>query len=362
MKVRLKNAQPNQQIKTRSSSQATGATFVDHVIELRRRALWVGLVFIIFSALAYNYNEILLKIIMAPLHGEKLIYLTPGGGFSFIFLVTIYAGLLVTIPVFVYHLHAFIKPALPTRARHSAAKIIMAATLLIIGGVSYGYFVAIPAALEFLTTFAGDAVTPNLTADSYLNFFLAYVAGLAFLSLLPLILMFVHWINPLKPGGLLKSERWVFLFAFVAAALITPTPDIVNQVMIALPVIGIYQLGVIAVIVASFKEKRIKRSLLAKQQREEERKLRHAPAIPVTVHSGFKPTAPVLSVSQAASLPQNPAHKPVRVMRSVDGFRSPQRDKMAPRTIVPPRKHALAYPARASLDGMMVRRTQISQN
>ena len=117
-----------------------------------------------------------------------------------------------------------------------------------IGGISYGYFIAVPAALHFLMEFAGDAVTPNLTAESYLSFFLAYTGGLALLSLLPLLLIFWHWISPLTPGGLLKSERWIVVFAFVAAALVTPTPDVVNQAMIAGPVIGLYQLGVFAVL------------------------------------------------------------------------------------------------------------------
>lgn len=198
---------------------------------------------------------------MAPLHGQKLSYLTPAGGFSFIFQISMYAGLFAALPLAVYHLHAFIKPALPAGARKSAAKVVLAASLLIAGGTAYGYFVAIPAALQFLTTFASDSVTPNLTADSYLSFFLAYVAGIAALSLLPLLLLFVHWINPLKPMGLLKSERWIIAGAFIVAAFITPTPDALNQTMIAAPIIAIYQLGVVAVLISISKRKRIEKRL-----------------------------------------------------------------------------------------------------
>jgi sec-independent protein translocase protein TatC len=356
MKARLKNQQPSQQIKNPSSEHSAGTTFSDHVVELRNRAMWVGLVFIICSALAYNYHEALLKVIMAPLDGSKLIYLTPGGGFSFIFLVSMYTGLLASIPLLIYHLHAFIKPALPSRARRSAVKIILSATALIISGVAYGYFIAIPAALHFLTTFAGDAVTPNLTADSYLNFFLAYVAGLAVLSLLPLLLMFVHWIRPLKPGGLIKSERWVILFAFVAAALITPTPDVVNQSMIALPVIGIYQLGVFAVLVATLKEKRRTRVLARRQEREEK-----SQQVPVTAPA----VVPIATQSQLSSVPQSPVLtgnvtmpsvplvSPTRTVRSVDGFRPQKQIRVAPRSAkIQPR----------SMDGMTLRRRQMPQN
>lgn len=359
MKAQLKSQKPSQQTKRHSTEQTANTTFLDHVVELRTRALWVGLFLIASSALTYSYHDVLLKVIMAPLHEEKLIYLTPGGGFSFIFLISLYAGLLATIPVFIYHLHAFIKPALPLRAQRSVLKIILASTLLISMGVAYGYFIAIPAALQFLTTFAGDAVTPNLTADSYLNFFLAYIGGLALLSLLPLILMFTHWIKPLKPGGLLKSERWVVLFAFIAAAIITPTPDIVNQAMIALPVIGIYQLGVVAVFVAILKEK--KRSKKLQQETAPQPAAAHiitpvpAAQTPIPIHPR---TSPVKASTSA--VPQ-----PARMPRTLDGFRkTPPKLVVAPRTTpAAPQGHPMTYPVRTrNLDGIMIRRTQITQN
>lgn len=219
--------------------------------------------------------------VMAPLHGQKLSYLTPAGGFSFIFQISMYAGLFAALPLAVYHLHAFIKPALPAGARKSAVKVVLAASLLIAGGTAYGYFVAIPAALQFLTTFASDSVTPNLTADSYLSFFLAYVAGIAALSLLPLLLLFVHWINPLKPMGLLKSERWIIAGAFIVAAFITPTPDALNQTMIAAPIIAIYQLGVVAVLISISKQKRaVKRLAKPEKHTEPEQTTQKRPTTP----------------------------------------------------------------------------------
>lgn len=366
MRVRQKNRQPNQLIKPRSLEQPSTTTFSDHVTELRRRGLWVGIFFIVFSAAAYSYHEVLLKIIMTPLKGEKLIYLTPGGGFSFIFLVSMYTGLLVTIPILIYHLHAFIKPALPLRARRSAFKIILATTLLVLGGVTYGYFIAIPAALQFLTTFAGDAVTPNLTADSYLNFFLAYIAGLAVLSLLPLILMFVHWIKPIKPSGLFKSERWVILFAFVSAALITPTPDIVNQAMIALPVIGIYQLGVISVVIATLNEKRNKKISLRKRASQEKIVVQEKYSnIPMATSTIPVQASEVVTKSATVSMNVAPAQAvqstPPRIIRSLDGFRSPQ-IHVAPRIPVHTQKRSVIYPTRTSIDGIMIRRSRMPQN
>jgi sec-independent protein translocase protein TatC len=252
-----KRVQPKQA--KNHNSLPSSLTFSDHIRELRRRVMWVALVFVIASALAYNYHDQLVDIVMAPLRGEKLVYLTPGGGFSFIFQITMYAGLIAAGPTFTYQLYRFLRPALPEHAKRSAFRIAMFATLLMIGGVSYGYFVAVPSALTFLSTFAGTDIIPNLTADSYLNFFLAYIGGLALLFQLPLLLIFWNWVKPMDPGGLLKSERFIILFAFIAAALITPTPDVVNQAMIAVPLIAIYQIGVVVVLISYFKTKRSKK-------------------------------------------------------------------------------------------------------
>jgi sec-independent protein translocase protein TatC len=258
----MKRKIPRQRVELTSQSQtnernkAIETTFSDHIGELRRRLFFILLAFIGASSVAYNYRDELMRFIMQPLAGEKLVYLTPGGGFNFIFQISLYAGLVVAAPMVIYHLYGFMRPALPAKAQRSSAVVVLVALLLMITGVAFGYFVAIPSALNFLSTFAGDAVSPNLTAESYLSFFLAYVAGLGVLFQLPLLLLFLHWIHPMTPGSLLKSERFVVLFAFVAAAIITPTPDVMNQCMIAIPLILIYQLGVIVVLIAIRRERK----------------------------------------------------------------------------------------------------------
>src|SRR5687768_9701066 len=245
---------PNLTKKPNTTGSAPESSFSDHIAELRKRVFLILLVFVVASSLAYNYRDNLLGVIMAPLEGAKLIYLTPGGGFNFIFQISLYAGLLAAAPMLIYQLYGFIRPALPKRAQRSSAAVVIVAFLLMLCGVAFGYFVAVPSALHFLSTFAGDAVSPNLTADSYLSFFLAYIAGLGVLFELPLLLLFMHWIHPMTPGKLLKSERFVIVFAFVASAIITPTPDVLNQSMIAVPIIAIYQLGVIVVLFGIVKD------------------------------------------------------------------------------------------------------------
>jgi sec-independent protein translocase protein TatC len=263
--------------KNSRTAKTTNKAFAEHVNELRMRVMWVVLVFLVTSAVAYNYRDFLVHLVMSPLGDQKLVYLTPAGGFSFILQITMYAGAVVTAPILIYHLYRFVVPALPPSAQRNSFKVILSAILLMVAGVTFGYVVAIPAALHFLTTFAGGYVQPNLTADSYLGFILAYVAGLGILFQLPLLLVFWNWISPLGPGKLMSSERFVIVFAFVAAAIMTPTPDMFNQTMVAVPIIGVYQLGVVAVLMANRSAAR----RVAKQNIRTERARLAAPQVDV---------------------------------------------------------------------------------
>lgn len=256
--------------KSKVRSDEARKAFSDHVAELRSRAFWIVATFIVASAVAYSFRVPLIDFIMSPLGEEKLVYLTPGGGFSFIFQVTMYAGAVVAAPLIIFHLYRFVKPALPPTARKHSFRMLVSSLLLMIGGVAFGYFVAIPSALHFLTTFAGDFVSPNLTADSYLGFVMAYLVGLGVLFQLPLFLIIWNWISPIKPGGLWNSQRFVIAFSFIAAAVITPTPDFINQSLVAGPIVGVYQFGVISVFIANRRARRAAKKSKAISQPESE--------------------------------------------------------------------------------------------
>ena len=221
-----------------------------HLKELQWRFMLVALFFIAGAVLAYTYRDTILPIFLGPLNGQKLIYLTPGGGFTFALLVSVYAGLAVAFPVLLQQLYSFLSPAFPEKARKKSAVILVSSFFLLVAGILFGYFVAVPSALTFLYGFADQYVESALTADSYTNFVVAYTIGIGIVFQVPLLLLLLHAIKPLKPGGLMKSEKWVVLGAFIVAAILTPTPDPINQAIMAGPVIVVYQLGVIAVLIS----------------------------------------------------------------------------------------------------------------
>lgn len=287
----------------KKAAGSSALTLHDHIKELRNRFFVVALIFIVVSAVAYNYKDTLLHYLLKPLGDQKLIYLNPAGGFSFIFQVTMYVGVAVAIPFLIYNLYKFIAPALPESARKHSLLVITASLFLLCCGVAFGYLIAIPGALNFLNHFGEGYVTPSLTADSYLNFILAYTAGLGIMFQLPLVLLLIHWVHPLKPKGLFMFERYMILISFVAAAMITPTPDVINQLVIALPIIIMYQAGVIAICISVFRAKRRARppklSRADRKAAKKTEKLSKQKA-PIPVMS----PAPVMTASVVAVKPQ----------------------------------------------------------
>lgn len=240
-----------------SVSQATPImTLHAHLKEARTRLFIIFTVFVLFSCAAYAIHDYLLTALLAPLHGEKLAYLNPGGGFSFIFAVTMWTGLALTAPVIIYSIYRFIAPALPRKAQSRGGVILFFSYLLFLAGAAFGYFYAIPGALNFLIGFGEGFVEAMLTADAYLNFVLVYTIGLGILFQIPIIMMVIHWARPLSPLKLLQFERYVIAGAFVVAAIITPTPDVANQLVVAAPFIGMYQVGLMGISLSHLRRNR----------------------------------------------------------------------------------------------------------
>lgn len=378
-----KQKQTRKQNSSQSIAQpAVELTFMEHIHEVRGRLMWIVASLVVASTIAYQFRELLVGIIVAPLHGEKLIYLNPGGGFSFIFTICLYFGALVTIPVIMYHLYSFLQPVIGRRSRRLMTGIVLISILLASIGIGFGYLLVIPGAIHFLGGFAGDAVVANLTTDAYLNFTVMHLFGMAALFQLPLLLFIIDHIRPLPPGMLFRLQRWVIAGSIIAAAVITPTPDPANLFLVALPIIGIYQLGVIIVwlrrrpyhaarraeklTIQSAAKKSMEKSLLASQIDVPESADTVLPDAPV--HSIVNPA--VSAVVPAQTLSQKSVKPAVN-----SGLRTRSMDGMAPRTRIaasgiaipkrnvntqpvhaPVSRHAASHQAnrRVSMDGILI--------
>jgi sec-independent protein translocase protein TatC len=221
---------------------------MEHLHELRRRIFYIALSVALWSAAAYAVQQHIVSALLKPSHGQSFVYTSPIGGIDFLFRVCLYTGLIFSIPVIVYQVLRYLAPLMRDESVHFVAWGSAISGLLAASGIVFGYFIGLPAALHFLLhQFQTSQIKPLITVQSYMSFVMVYMVGAAMMFQVPLFLIFINRIKPLKPSGLLHYERWVILLAFILAGLMNPTPNLLDQLMVAGPIILMYQLGIIII-------------------------------------------------------------------------------------------------------------------
>jgi sec-independent protein translocase protein TatC len=218
---------------------------IEHIHELRRRLFIVAACVAVGSAIAYGFEHQLVDILLRPSHGQQFIYTSPIGGMNFLFSVCIDLGLVLATPIIIYQLLAFLHPIMKDTTRRFLLFASIAAGIVALAGVVFGYFVGLPSALNFLLhQFTTVQVRPLITIQSYMQFVALYLFGSALMFQLPLILFIINRIKPLKPRGLFKYERHLIVGAFIVAFIMNPTPNLVDQLLVVVPIILMYQVGI----------------------------------------------------------------------------------------------------------------------
>jgi sec-independent protein translocase protein TatC len=200
---------------------------------------------LLFGTAAYFVQQHIVNLLLRPAHGQHFIYTSPGGGIGFLFEICTDVGLILSLPLVIYEILGFLAPLLDHKVRRFIGRCVAVSAVLGALGVAFGYFLGLPLALHFLShQFSTAQITPLLTISEYMSFVTIYLGGSALLFQIPLVLMIINRIKPLSPRRLLGYERWVIVIAFVVSALMAPTINVIDQLVIAGPVILAYQVGV----------------------------------------------------------------------------------------------------------------------
>jgi sec-independent protein translocase protein TatC len=222
--------------------QSQKITVREHLEELRKRLFWIVGIFMIGAIPGLLLTHFFTKLLVAPL-GQNLYFSNPTGGLNFAMQICLITGLLVAIPVIIFHGVQFIRPLSTAIKTSLAIKIMTISGILAAIGVVYAYKISLPASLQFLTNFNGDYVKPLMSATDYLGFVMTYLVGSALIFQVPLVLYFINRIKPLKPGTLKRMQKPVIAGSVIFAGIITPTPDPYNQMMIALPLLILFEMS-----------------------------------------------------------------------------------------------------------------------
>jgi len=227
--------------------------FREHLTELRSRLLWILISLFLGSLIGYWYKDLLLSLLLQPLH-KPVFYSSPTGAFEFVFKICLFFGMVVSLPVILYHGIKFLEPMLPPKKHLSLARMVLASCILMILGISFAYFLSLPTALHFFNEFSSKQVQSLISTDEYLSFIMNYLLGFGIIFQLPLLLFLVNQITPLTVSWLLQQERYVIIISFVIGLLLTPDP--LNQTIMALPLIFLYQISIICIWMVNRKKKK----------------------------------------------------------------------------------------------------------
>ena len=225
-------------------------TVADHIKELKKRVLVVFYSFFVFSLIGFSLHTQIEHILQKPL-GQTLYYSNPAGGLSFVMQVSLGFGLIAVLPLAVYHILQFARPTFRPVKTRVLIRFTVISVFLAIGALAYSYFISLPTALKFLVNFNTGTLQALINVNDYMRFILAYMAGAIIAFQLPLILYFANKIRRFPPGGISKTQRPIIAGIVIVSGIITPTIDPINQLLLAGPMIVLYEAGVLSVVLAN---------------------------------------------------------------------------------------------------------------
>lgn len=216
---------------------------LDHLNELRQRLTKAFLTLVVGVVIGLVFASPVLEYLKSP-YGQQFTVLGPTGGVVAYFRVSLLIGDILAIPVITYQLLMFVLPGLLPNEKRIVMMALPAIVGLFIVGVLFAWFILIPPALDFLENFESEIFRAEWTADQYLGFVTALIFWMGVAFEIPLVFFVVGTLGLIGPGALASQWRIAIVGASVAAALITPTVDPVNMMLVMGPLIALYVLSI----------------------------------------------------------------------------------------------------------------------
>jgi sec-independent protein translocase protein TatC len=259
------------------------APFLTHLAELRRRLIWSLLSVLVGFLICWFLRDQLFEILAAPVFkvlaeqqvkvlksvenlgpflqglvqagiGPRLQIIHPAEAFFAFLKVALLGGVALAVPFIFYQFWRFIAPGLYTRERRLVWPFIFSGMACFIMGVMFCYFLVLPFGLKFLANFGGQYMEYRPAVSPYLSFVVRLVFAFGVIFELPVVLFFLGRIGIVNSSQLSKFRKYFIVLAFVVAAILTP-PDAFTQVLMAVPLLALYEVSIILVRVAERKKK-----------------------------------------------------------------------------------------------------------
>jgi sec-independent protein translocase protein TatC len=227
-------------------AELPGMTLMEHLDELRKRIVRSAIFLALGFIAAWTFHDRFVGFIQAPLNhiGKKLVFTHPMDPLNLDLQVSLVAGAILASPFILYQVWLFIAPGLYKKEKRFVVPFMAATVGLFLAGASFGYFYVLPGALQILIVDFGHNFTPMVTIDEYIGFFLSIILGLGISFELPILIFFLAIFGIVSPRFLWKNIRYAILAVFIVAACICPSPDPWTMCIYAVPMLGLYLVGI----------------------------------------------------------------------------------------------------------------------
>jgi sec-independent protein translocase protein TatC len=232
------------------------APLIEHLIELRRRLLISVGALVVSGAVCYYFADQLLAFLVQPLKDGfgadtgRLVYTKLYEAFFVELKVALFGAFFISFPITANQLWLFIAPGLYAKEKRALLPFLLATPVLFVGGAAFAYYLVMPTAFHFFLKFQGDAGGLSVEAlpsmDSYLSLVMQFILAFGISFLLPVLVMLLNRAGIVTRAQLIGARRYVIVGAVVVAAVLTP-PDVISQLMLAIPLCLLYELALIAI-------------------------------------------------------------------------------------------------------------------
>ncbi|HEX9269382.1 MAG TPA: twin-arginine translocase subunit TatC [Candidatus Limnocylindria bacterium] len=221
-------------------------SLMQHLAELRNRLMFASIAVVIATVISLIFAKDMIRFLEAPAQlGKPLQIISPTEGFTTYMRVALSTGIALAMPVILYEIYAYIDPALRPNERRFLLTLGPFILALFVIGMAFCYFLLLPNAIRFLFTFGSDVFEAAPRASEYISFVTTFILALGLVFEMPVIIYAVTKVGVVQRSWLAKQRRYVFLIAFIAAAIITPTPDPFNQSLVAIPMYLLFEVGLL---------------------------------------------------------------------------------------------------------------------
>ena len=220
-------------------------TLIEHLEEFRSRLFRVAIAFVLACIGTWIFREQIFRWLLDPAELEKLTFMGPAQGLMTDVKLSLFSAFLITVPVVIYHAWMFVAPAVGELGRAFTYVIVTLSSLLFLAGVAFGYYAVLPVGLQFLLEYESDRFEALPTADTYLPFITRTLLAAGIVFELPAATYVGAKLGLITAPVLRRFRKHALLVNAVVAAALTPSPDPVSMVLMAVPLVVMYELSII---------------------------------------------------------------------------------------------------------------------